>query len=585
MALLDQLLAGAFSAQPSFEQATMAQPDQSIDEAENARAVAARRLAGATKRKAREFGADAEPVQFGDLGMLGQRGSPLGGMASTAPTATEGDPNQSPSTNDPLSSEPVIFENGVPLPKPRPVVPSTAGPDEMSSAGRAGVPLSLAPPSTIQTPGQTQPAAPGGLGSVIGNILKPENAPLLLSLAGGLSGAPSFGTGMRRAFSGAAPAAMQMAQLQQLNQSRTATFQALRARGVPQDEAMAAVLNPDVLKAVVAKHFETKPRVPHKIGVDMMGNDIMGSFDPNSGKFYNANNQEIGGGASGGSGVDVGAGMLAKDVKELNQELPAEEYKAQFSPQVQAQIDNYIAGDTMPTGNPRLKGSATKVKEWAQLYGQKAGLPVSDAIFMERRKMRTDIASSGPNSMGGILANGKSAFGHLANLSDKFVDLGNISGPSVPGGGHIGTAGNVIANSILPSPQTKGKIQSVEDNALKYGQEATKFYAGTGGGVAERMHALATMNPRNTTAEEQAAFLQTEKELMLERVRQKEAQIRNTLGDDYLTKKPVMTKDVEEHISKIDANIARLRGTAAAKPPAPPAAGKASTGVQWSIVQ
>jgi hypothetical protein len=72
------------------------------------------------------------------------------------------------------------------------------------------------------------------------------------------------------------------------------------------------------MKALASKYFEAKPRVPHKLGTDMMGNDIMGSFDPNTGRFYDAANNPIGGGTGGqgGSVIDPGAGMLAKGVTE-----------------------------------------------------------------------------------------------------------------------------------------------------------------------------------------------------------------------------------------------------------------------------
>lgn len=255
---------------------------------------------------------------------------------------------------------------------------------------------------------------------------------------------------------------------------------------------------------------------------------------------------------------------LAPGVAKVNSTLSGEDYLGQFSPEVKAAVKNYLEGNTMPTGNPRQQGLATIVKTIAQKYGPEVGIPADDATFAARRKMQMDLASSAPNTSGGILSNGKSAFEHLANLSDKMVDLGNYSS-NLPFGGPASAAANYIGNVVAPTSDTKAKVGAFSDNALKYGQEATKFYAGSGGGEAERMNALKTLNPATTSSAEQAAYLQTEKELMVGRLKAKEAQIRDTLGQGYLDRHPVMTPDLSEVLNKIDANMAKLRGQ-----PAPP---------------
>lgn len=263
---------------------------------------------------------------------------------------------------------------------------------------------------------------------------------------------------------------------------------------------------------------------------------------------------------AGAPGAAPQSGMLAPGVTELNHSLTGDDYLKQFGPEVQAAVKSYINGDVMPTGNPRLQGMANQAKIIAQKYGADLGIPVNDSIYAAKRKMQTDLASSTPNSTGGIISNGKSAFGHLANASDKFVDINSYNGPDVPGGGHVATAGNYIANVVAPTSTTQGKIGAAADNLLKYGQESTKFYAGSGGGEGERMAALKAFNPKTTSGNEQAAFLEAEKQLMLERLHQKEMQIEGIMGPKYLEDHPVRTKDLQAAISKIDANISRLRG-------------------------
>ncbi len=541
-------------------------------------------MVGKPKKKGEPaFGAGAQPIPgIGAMagllsGMPGIEGAKAPNVWDSAPFADR------PPTNDPAAFEPKL---DVPLPRPRPV-----GLDQSP-----GAPLSLAPqdyqapdqlpPGATPTEGTAQPAAqpsaaPGGgfmdtLSGIGGKVFNPNNAATWMALGSGFSGAGSIGTGLRRASAAAGPA-MFAAQQMELKQKTIAdTYRALVAKGVPPADALAASQNPDIMKATAAKYFESKPRVPHVLGTDMMGNPIQGSFDPNTGKFYDAGGGLIGGGTAGGDSSGKGVTIpgtndyiLAKGVKDYNSDLPAEEYLAQFSPEVKASIQSYVNGDTMPTSNPRLKALATKVKEWAQTYGSKAGIPVSDSEFSRKRTMQNQIASSSPNSMGGILSNGKSAFGHLANLGDTFTDLGNRSGPDIPGGSHIGRTANYVGNSLLPSPETSGKLEAMRDNAGKYGAEATKFYAGTGGGVEERLSALHGIAQPGTLAAEQAAYLKTEKNLMLERLNQKEAQIRDVMGERWLQEHPVRTPDVEHHINRIDASIKKLQtGAVGSAPPA-----------------
>lgn len=158
-----------------------------------------------------------------------------------------------PSTNDPESAEPVVFKDGVPLPRPRPVTANQPASDVSSQS--VGAPLSIAPP-TPQAPAGAP--APSGVGGIMDKLFRPENAPLFFSLAGGFAGAPSIGTGMRRAFTGAVPAAMNLRKEQQTLGNQAETYRALVQRGVSPVEAMAALRNPELLKALIGRYFETK---------------------------------------------------------------------------------------------------------------------------------------------------------------------------------------------------------------------------------------------------------------------------------------------------------------------------------------
>lgn len=583
MGLLDQYLGMTPTASPSFDalDAASAPALDPLAESEAARQAAADRLKR-QKRPLPEWGSDAQPVPFSNVGLL----SPNGGAPAPAPDLP-------PSANDPMAGEPVVFSGGVPVPRPRPVTPNTPASvsdqstDVSSANATPSAPLSMAPPQPAmpQAQPQTAPGGFGGIGDVIGKILRPENAPLLMSLAGGFSGAPSLGTGMRRAFSGAAPASMQLAQFQQQQQTQAATYKALIDKGVPPAEAIAAVRDPNVMKATAAKYFETKPFSVHDV-TGPLGDKTPVVFDPNKGAFQDMAGKPIAGtGGTDAAGTGTGSPQVLAPGVKFDSTKTGEDYLNQFSPEIKAAVKNYMNGDTMPTGNPRQNGIANFAKTVAQRYGADTGTPVSDALYNQKRQLQTDIGKGSPNTVGGIMKNGLSAFTHLSNLGDKFVELGNYSGPDIPGGGHLGKIGNVVANQILPTPQKLGKIEAVKDNALKYGQEATKFYAGSGGGAEERMAALKGVGGGTANAEEQASFLETEKQLMIERLHAQHDSVRSILGQDYIDRHPDIfnPKGYQSAIAKIDANIARLRQGAAAPAKSQAPSGKTSTGIQWSV--
>jgi len=202
-----------------------------------------------------------------------------------------------------------------------------------------------------------------------------------------------------------------------------------------------------------------------------------------------------------------------------------------------------------------------------------------ETTWKSRAAMGTDLGKSSNSSIGGIISNGKSAFEHLATLSDKAAALGNYDGPNIPGGSYLAGAANAVGNS---SSANAAKVSALNDASLKYGQESTKFYAGSGGGEAERMEARKVMNGSASSAT-MVGFLQSEKELMLGRLKQKEDQIRDVMGADYLSKHPVMTPDLQKTIDRIDQNINKLKGNSEPEKASTP--GQTKTGVSWSVVQ
>lgn len=318
-------------------------------------------------------------------------------------------------------------------------------------------------------------------------------------------------------------------------------------------KALLAVMNPEAGKTLLQEALTNKEQF--KTIKDALGGE--------HGYWINEREQtmrpaEPGGSTSGGSLTVGQPQILASGVQSYNPNLTGEDYLKQFSPEVQAAAKSYINGDVMPSGNPRTQGIANFAKTVAQKYGQDTGLPVSDATYAAKRKMQTDLASSGNSSIGGILSNGKSAFEHLKTYSDKLVDVGNVS-HDYPLGGLMARGQNYIGNELGSSKQ-RGKVTAANEAGLKYGQESTKFYAGSGGGEGERMAALKANDATKASGEEMAGFLQAERDLMVGRLNEKEKQVREVMGDKWVEDHPIITAELKKTITDVDANIRRLRG-------------------------
>ncbi len=155
----------------------------------------------------------------------------------------------------------------VPLPRARPGGADEVGGRSVTPTGEqpVGAPMSLAPQGpgpTMAGPGPAMGMPPmGGMGGGGGR----GSGALLAALAGGFAGAPSFGSGMRRAFSNAAPlmaANEQRAEaLDVQRQSQTDVIRAMQAKGVPNTEIMAALRNPVFMKEITDKYFGKQPEV------------------------------------------------------------------------------------------------------------------------------------------------------------------------------------------------------------------------------------------------------------------------------------------------------------------------------------
>jgi hypothetical protein len=470
------------------------------------------------------------------LNMVNPNAGPVGWRAAGAPSIPSMTPVQVP---PPSASSPAV----------------TASP----AIAAAAEPPSTVPDSSLL----------GRLFKGVGDVVKgvddwrKENRTTLMALGAGMAGAQNIGQGLNRGMTMAIPAMQQDIRQTQLNQSIPILRDRLmKSSGMSATEALQtaqlAATNPAVMNQLLPGLFGPKQRQFTQIGEDAFGTKEYGFVDPVAGKVYRLDGSEVAaGGGAGGGGLGGGSEFMAKGVSQLDHGLVGENYLQQFSPEVQAAVRNYVNGESMPTGNPR-KGFTQAVKMIAQKYGQDIGFPADDTNYAERRKLRDQLASGAPNSLGGQLRSGKTAIEHLADVSDSAVDLQNS------GGWGIAPLAHALNFMRGQTTEQAGKIKALDDRSQHYGQEITKFYAGSPGGEAERQRFLTSIGSRNSPTE-LADVLESEKRLIPGKMDTIEDDIRSRLGDAGLARYPISADPrMQKALTRLDANIAKLRGIAPA---------------------
>ena len=326
-------------------------------------------------------------------------------------------------------------------------------------------------------------------------------------------------------------------------------------------KALLAVMNPEAGKTLLNEALTNREKF-QQTGEDSFGNKTFGFVNE---RDQTINGKEIGGGDAGGN-----SSFLAPGVKQVDSTLQGKDYLGQFSPEVQAAVQNYVDGKSLPTGNPR-KGFTQAVKMIAQKYGADTGQSVDDATYTARRTMRNQLSSSAPATLGGQINIGNTAAGHLADLSQKALELGNYDTGIAPL--------TAVVNGVRGlGTEQAAKMEALKGAAQHYGQEITKFYAGSPGGTAERDRFIESVNGARSP-KELAAILATEGELMRSRLDALGGQIKGVLGEQGAAQYPVLRKDGQEALAKVEENVAKLKGGQAAV--STPAASTLPSG--WSV--
>ena len=330
-------------------------------------------------------------------------------------------------------------------------------------------------------------------------------------------------------------------------QSQAATYKALRAAGLPDAVAQAASVNPEVLKTI-APQLYSKPDFG-VIGTDQYGNPTHGFIDKTKGQVTPASAVMAGGAggnpAIGGPGVP-GAAMDLHGPEYLKTLDPA---KAELVKRTAEGLSPFPSGFVMKT----------PFGQWlTQAVGQYE--PGVDAnTFAARGVMLKDASKTTPGSLGGQITFSGTAINHLKDVAKAAEGLDASNGLGIAPLGHL------INNVRALTTAQAAKVSELNGATGHYGQEVTKFYAGSPGGEGERTRFMTSIGQAKTK-DELIGAIQAERDLIPGRI----AELRNRIESTMGASAPKLTKQLdqaERGLADIDATLARMRGIAPAAAP------------------
>lgn len=366
-------------------------------------------------------------------------------------------------------------------------------------------------------------------------VPSPQQQPVqVASLGSGMPAAPQL-----------QPAGPQMAQAQppqpQLQQGGDQNRAALIA------QLLSTRAGTPFAQAVLPGLIANKPELKESGTDPITGQKSYQEYDPNSHTMRPV------GGAPGTAQAQAQPGMLAQGVSQIDHNLTGDAYLKQFGPEIQSAVKSYMNGDVLPTGNPRMAGIANAAKTIAQKYGQDTGQPVSDTMYAEKRKYRTELGSNQPSTAGGQAKAFNQGIEHMGALASTLEKLDNSNGFGIP----------LIADAINAGRQmTSTEQSSISDKARGIGQtlsgEVGKLFSGSAGGGVEERRLTRDRFDSVKSPKQMAAALEGTLETMRGGLTALEGRRDQILGPSNDVK--FITADTEKKIAQIEAAISRLKG-------------------------
>lgn len=422
----------------------------------------------------------------------GQQQGPIGPPAPLSIAGPGPQPNAVPSP--PIGAPPLtgtertlmgMPQEAVPLPMPRPAgAPggALANADDGSNTPAAAMPVSLAVPPPAPEPSFLERLSAGAKGF----------APALMGAGAALQG---DGGAMTQS----------ILKEQRLTAGGNQTVAALRAKGVPEADIQAAILNPEMMKALINQNYGTgsKERFTSTIiGRDRNGQPIYGSFNTQTGAQTPFGNQGP-----------------KPDETAVADGVTGEEFLQTLDTPTRSRV-KAIAEGREPYPAVSRAVDAARIREAVRQYDP--GFNTAD--YNSRLKTRQDF-TSGKSAQN--LSAFNTAIGHLESLYNSIDGLNN-SGQKW---------WNNIANPIAENtnPKFAAKLQEFQTARTAVADELTRAFRGSGGNVHDIKQWEAAINSASSPIALKAAVRQAA-ELLNSRIA--------AVGDQYnrgmnLTKDPL----------------------------------------------
>lgn len=424
-----------------------------------------RQNAEADRRNAAGLGASSAIAPSAPSFGAPDASSPAIAMALGQPPAT---PFGSLAPTAPPAATPPVAQAPVPLPQPRPVIPS-AVPAVAPQTDQAALPPNAQPTQGQGAPAVVEPQEPSLL-SKIGDKIN-QNSNLLIGMGAGFAGAPSIGTGISRGLTGAS-AGSQLDIKQAMQQGAIGpTYKALVSAGVPPQQALAAVYNPTILKSVTENYLgDRKGELKEIYNNPATGEKKYGIFDPFTKKLTDLQGQPI------GSGSPAGDAATAATPNYDPTTHRDEDFLKTLDPVTQTAVKD-IADGKMPGTGRNLQKLMPYVSRYENGF--------DNTTYQARQKIQNSYFGGGEGDK--ALRSANTTIDHGMKLNKAIDDLGNYS--ALP----------AVLNPIT------GKIAE-QAGDKKYQDSLARFDAIAGGYAKELEFALTGKNTVSGTNHIQEMF-------------------------------------------------------------------------------
>lgn len=327
-------------------------------------------------------------------------------------------------------------------------------------------------------------------------------------------------------------------------QMMMATYQALRQKGLPDADARAAALNPEILKTIAANNFDTKPKFG-VIGQNQMGIPQYGFIRENQGTVTPVSPN---GGQTVGGGTQIDPSLTGDDfLKAISSDPSLGPGKAQMVKAIAEGRQPYPSGFLLKT--PFGQWLTTAVGQYE---------PGLDATLIgQRATFNKQMGSATPTSVGGQKTLMGTSLGHLAEVADRALDLNNSNGMGVAPLAH---AYNATTNAI--GTDAAAKANALNETVDRFSGEVGKLYSGSsGGGVSERESTRSRFGAAQSP-QELAAGLEASRDLIKSKLAALENQQDQIFGQNNKNRVDFLGQNGRAALAKIDTAIAKLRGQA-----------------------